>query len=83
MEPRTSAFSNSRRVNETAGTLVLGSVAQPAGTYGSSLSNALFKNDEYFSGAGTLTVVPEPGAAAMLLGGFSVLAGWRRLRRLS
>ncbi|MDB6172461.1 MAG: hypothetical protein JWL59_1772 [Chthoniobacteraceae bacterium] len=69
-------------VSEIAGSLVLGAIAQPAGTYGSSLSSALFKNDEYFSGAGTLTVVPEPGAAVMLLGGFGVLAGWRRLRRL-
>lgn len=43
-------------VNETINTLLLGATAQAAGTYGSSLSSATFKLDEYFSGTGILTI---------------------------
>ncbi len=67
-------------VNEIVGGLTLGGVAQGAGTYGSTLSGALFQNDDYFTGTGIVTVVavPEPGTLALLLGGFSLLAGRRR-----
>ena len=43
-------------VKETVGGLVVGGVAQPAGTYGSSASAAEHKLDSYFSGSGILTV---------------------------
>lgn len=45
-------------INEIIGSLVLGAVTQPSGTYGSSLSSATFKLDEYFAGAGILTISP-------------------------
>jgi autotransporter-associated beta strand protein len=68
-------------VNEFVGGLVLGGVAQPFGTYGSSLSVATFKNDEYFAGSGILTVIPEPGVAVSLLGGITMLVGAQRFRK--
>ena len=68
-------------VNEIVGTLVLDTATQPLGTYGSSASAATFRNDEYFSGPGILTVIPEPGCAALLFGGFSVLLGGQRFSR--
>ena len=43
-------------VNEVVGGLVLGGVPQGPGTYGSSSSSATFKNDEYFTGTGVVTV---------------------------
>jgi autotransporter-associated beta strand protein len=43
-------------VNETIRFLYLGGKAMPSGTYGSSVSAASNKNDQYFSGAGVLTV---------------------------
>ena len=67
-------------VNETVGSLVLGGVTQAAGTYGSTASAATFKSDEYFSGAGVITVVPEPSAALALIAGFGLLAAKRRRR---
>jgi hypothetical protein len=45
-------------INETVGGLKLAGVAQPAGTYGSSLSSATYTNDEFFAGSGIITVVP-------------------------
>jgi autotransporter-associated beta strand protein len=68
-------------VNEIVGGLVLGGVAQGLGTYGSTLSSATLKDDEYFAGTGIVTVIPEPGATSMLLGGFSALLGLQRFRR--
>ncbi len=65
-------------VDEIVGGLVLGGVVQGADTYGSTLSAANIKNDEYFAGTGIVTVVPEPGVAAMLLGGLGLLFGRRR-----
>lgn len=47
-------------INETINTLVLGATAQATGTYGSSLSSATFKLDEYFSGTGILTITNIP-----------------------
>lgn len=66
-------------VNEIVSGLTLGGIAQGPGTYGSTLSGALFENDDYFTGTGIVTVVPEPTAAALLLGGLCLLAGRRRL----
>ena len=46
-------------INEVVGGLILGGIAQTnPGTYGSSLSGATFQDDEYFSGAGLLTLTP-------------------------
>ncbi len=66
-------------INERVGALRLGGVAMPAGTYGSSASNAMFKRDDYFTGAGMLTVVPESASAATLLGAGFLFASrrWR------
>ena len=63
-------------------TWILGTISQIPGTYGSSASSAQFKNDEYFSGPGTVTVVPEPTSAVLLLTGLSSLFLGRR-RNLS
>ena len=65
-------------VNEFVSALLLGGVPQAFGTYGSTVSGATFQNDEYFSGPGIVTVVPEPGAAVMLRGGIGTLFGLRR-----
>jgi fibronectin-binding autotransporter adhesin len=67
-------------VNEIVAGLVLGTVAQPLGTYGSTASNATFKNDEYFSGTGIVTVIPEPGATATLLTALAAFLGLSRSR---
>ena len=68
-------------INEVVGGLTLGGVPQPFGTYGSSTSGATFTNDEYFSGTGIITVVPEPGTAALVIGGLGSLLGMQRRRR--
>jgi autotransporter-associated beta strand protein len=47
-------------INETINSLVLGATVQGIGTYGSSLSSATFKLDEYFSGTGILTILSGP-----------------------
>jgi autotransporter-associated beta strand protein len=65
-------------INEIVAGLMLGGAAQGPGTYGSNASTATFKSDEYFSGTGIVTVVPEPGALPMLLGGLGGLLGLRR-----
>jgi fibronectin-binding autotransporter adhesin len=54
-------------VNEVIAGLILAGVSEPAGTYGSTASPALIKNDEFFSGLGMVTVVPVPEPAAMSL----------------
>jgi autotransporter-associated beta strand protein len=66
-------------VNESVGGLVLGGAAQTTpGTYGSTSSGATFQSDEYFSGAGVITLLPEPsGVTAIMLAGLSL----RRRRR--
>ena len=63
------------------GGLALNNVAQLPGTYGSTASNAVFKSDVYFSGTGTLTVVPEPNTWAMIGGGLLTLVGLQYRRR--
>ncbi|MDB6172243.1 MAG: hypothetical protein JWL59_1554 [Chthoniobacteraceae bacterium] len=68
-------------VSEIVGRLMLGGVMQSTGTYSSSISNATFKNDEYFAGSGVVAVIPEPGAMGMLADGLSALLGLGRIRR--
>jgi autotransporter-associated beta strand protein len=68
-------------INEIVGALLLGGIPQIPGTYGSSASGAMFQSDEYFFGAGILTVVPEPGSAGFLIAGAVAIAGLNRHRR--
>jgi autotransporter-associated beta strand protein len=68
-------------INEIVGGLVLGSTDMAPGTYGSTTSSADFKSDEFFAGAGILTVIPEPGSAMSLLAGCAALGLARRRRR--
>lgn len=49
----------------TVASLTLGGVVQPAGTYGSTASPAANKNDTYFSGTGTVTVVLLPSTTTL------------------
>ena len=67
-------------IDEIVGALVLGGVAQTqVGTYGSVASGADFQSDEYFSGLGVVTLVPEPTCLALLgLGATGLLARRRR-----
>jgi autotransporter-associated beta strand protein len=68
--------------NETVGALMLAGVSQGPGTYGSTSSGATFQNDEFFAGAGVLTVVPEPSAFVLVLTMAVVGLCCRRVRRL-
>lgn len=52
--------------------LILGGVPQTGGTYGSTASDATFKNDTYFVGTGTVTVPPS-SAKDILTFSFGVL----------
>jgi autotransporter-associated beta strand protein len=68
-------------VNEIVGALFLGGVPQLPGTYGSTASSATFKDDEYFSGTGIITVIPEPSSTLIALAAAAALAGLRRRSR--
>lgn len=59
--------------------LILGGVSQPAGIYGSSTSGAP-NVSSFFTGSGTIQVLPEPSAALALLGVAGLLQARRRRR---
>ena len=66
---------------ETVNMLLLNGVPQGPGTYGSSLSSATFKNNEFFSGNGMISVlIPEPTSVALMLVGLVALMVRRRGR---
>ena len=68
-------------IDETVFALVLCGVPQSPGTYGSTLSGATFKINEYFSGNGMITVLePEPASVGLMLLGLAVLEGRHRRR---
>jgi PEP-CTERM motif len=68
-------------VNEVVRRLYLGGLVKIPGTYGSSASSATYKFDEYFSGAGIVTVtVPEPASMMLVFLGTLGIAGLRRSR---
>jgi autotransporter-associated beta strand protein len=79
----TGAFANLNFVGtDTISGLVLGGVAQAAlGTYGSSASGATFVFNNFFSGTGTLTLIPEPSTWAMTIVGAGLLLSVQRFRR--
>ena len=69
-------------INETVNMLLLNGVVQAPGTYGSSLSGATFKLNEFFAGSGIVTVlIPEPTSVVLMLLAFSALVT-RRPRAL-
>ena len=59
---------------ETVNMLILNGAAQGPGTYGSTLSSATFKSDEFFSGTGVISVlVPEPASGCLMLLGLAAI----------
>jgi hypothetical protein len=69
--------------NITVGSFTFGTGANAtlaAGTYTAAQLNATYGNGSQFTGAGSLTVVPEPCSAVSLLGGVGMLLGLRRRR---
>jgi hypothetical protein len=66
-------------INERGMLLFLNGVPRGAGTYGSTLSGATFKSDEYFSGSGMITVlIPEPASVVLVLLGLAAFfVGYR------
>lgn len=67
--------------SDAVGGIVLGGVTQTnLGTYGAVGSSATFQS-AFFTGTGTLTLVPEPSTWAMLTSGIALLIGAQRFRR--
>ena len=68
---------------DVVGGLVLGSMGAQVnpGTYGSTASGAMFQFDAFFTGTGTLTLIPEPSTWAMTVMGAGLLLGVQRFRR--
>ena len=55
--------------NALIASLNLGGTAMPPGSYGSSASSATNKNDSYFSGTGTVNILPVTSTMLALTGG--------------
>jgi autotransporter-associated beta strand protein len=68
-------------VDEVVAALILGGMNEAPGTYGGTGSGAMNIMDEYFSGNGMITVVPEPSIYALIAVGSAVVLGVRGLRR--
>lgn len=65
---------------DIVGGIVLAGVAQTTpGTYGAVGSTAIFQS-AFFTGAGTLTLIPEPSTWAMIVFGMVLLVGTQRFR---
>lgn len=64
----------------TVNSFQFGGVLLANGTYNEAQLDTVFGTTDRFTGAGSLTVIPEPGAA--LLGGFGALALLRRRRAM-
>lgn len=65
-------------INETVGGLFFNGVAQSAGTWGATGSGATNINNDWFSGTGLITVVPEPSTYVLIV---SSVIGMIFLRR--
>ncbi|MEO7299251.1 MAG: autotransporter-associated beta strand repeat-containing protein [Verrucomicrobiota bacterium] len=63
-------------VNEYIAALNLDGIAQPLGTYGSSLSSAANKNDTFFRGTGIVTVGAKPPTLTITLAAPNVIISW-------
>lgn len=68
-------------VNETIAGLYLDNVLQSAGTWGATGSGATHINDDWFSGNGILTVVPEPSASGLIFAAIGITFTFARRRR--
>lgn len=64
----------------TVSSFIFGATSLAEGTYDETQLDAYFGTTDRFTGAGSLTVVPEPGAA--LLGGLGMLALLQRRRSM-
>ncbi|MBE2204639.1 MAG: PEP-CTERM sorting domain-containing protein [Chthoniobacterales bacterium] len=67
-------------INETVGGLFFNGVAQADGTWGATGSGATNINDSWFTGAGIITVVPEPSTALLIAAGTIGMIFRRRFR---
>ncbi|MDF3129327.1 PEP-CTERM sorting domain-containing protein [Kiritimatiellaeota bacterium B1221] len=67
-------------VNQTIAGLFFDGASQAAGTWGASGSGATFENDDWFTGSGVITVIPEPSSILLLGIGFGLLTIVRRSR---
>ncbi len=68
-------------VNQSIAGLSFDGSSQAAGTWGASGSGASNINDDWFSGSGVVTVIPEPSSLILLGIGFGLMAVLRRKRR--
>ena len=67
-------------INETVGGLFFNGVAQAAGTWGATGSGATNINNDWFTGSGIITVVPEPSTGVLIASGLIGMIFLRRVR---
>ncbi|WP_309399728.1 PEP-CTERM sorting domain-containing protein [Cerasicoccus maritimus] len=68
-------------VNETVAGLFFDSVGQSAGTWGATGSGATNINDDWFTGTGMLTVIPEPSTYAFGVAALALIVAMIRRRQ--